>query len=238
MRVRIIAALGVLAGTLILIVATLSVNGATLQSFQTLDQQARAQDKGVASTSPQPCANPRLQVSAPIRVLAVSQTEAIRTQVTNQDTVGCDITISLVAPNFKLQPADNQRLLQLGPTESGIVTWNVTPMSVGHFTLAVTAGNASEQIGINVVSANGIIPFQPQTLDYLAIFFGFLLAVLSLVAWQWWTRESRSRTPRSTQTARTPSSLAPDHQIGLFELLFPSPLRFEADCLGPVLAAR
>jgi hypothetical protein len=83
MRVRIIAALGALVGTLILILATLSVNSTTLQSFQTLDQQARAQDKGVSSTSAQLCANPRLQVSAPIRVLSVSQTEAIRTQVTN-----------------------------------------------------------------------------------------------------------------------------------------------------------
>ena len=212
MRVRIIAALGALVGTLILIIATLSVNGATLQSFQTLDQQARAQDKGVASTSAQPCANPRLQVNAPIRVLSVSQTEAIHTQVTNQDTVECDITLSLVAPNFKLQPADNQRLLQLQPTQSGTVTWNVTPMSEGHFTLAVTAGNASEQTGINVVSANGIIPFQPQTLAYLAIFFGFLLAVLSLSP-GWWTMESRSRTPHSTQTGSTPSSLAPDRQI-------------------------
>ena len=171
------------------------MNGTTLQSFQTLDQQARAQDKGVASTSAQPCANPRLQVSAPIRVLSVSQTEAIRTQVTNQDTVECDITLSLVAPNFKLQPADNQRLLRLEPNQSGTVTWNVTPTSVGHFTLAVTAGNASEQTGINVVSANGILPLQPQTFNYLAIFFGFLLVVLSLVGWQWWTKESRSRTP-------------------------------------------
>jgi hypothetical protein len=213
MRVRIIATLGALVGALILVVATLSANGTTLQSFQTLDQQARAQDKGVASTSPQPCANPRLQVSAPIRVLAVSQSETIRTQVTNQDTIECDITLSLVAPNFTLQPADNQRLLQLQPTESSTVTWTVTPTSVGHFTLAVTAGNASEQTGINVVSANGILPFQPQTFDYLAIFFGFLLTVLSLFAWQWWTKESRNRTPRSTQTVRTPSSVPPDHQI-------------------------
>ena len=214
MRVRIIATLGALVGTLILIVATLSVNGTTLQSFQTLDQQARAQDKGVASTSAQPCANPRIQVSAPIRVLSVSQTEAIRTQVTNQDTVECDITLSLVAPNFKLQPADNQRLLQLEPNQSDTVTWRVTPTSVGHFTLAVTAGNASEQTGINVVSANGILPLQPQTFNYLAIFFGFLLVVLSLVGWQWWTKESRSRTSRSTETASTPSALARDRQIG------------------------
>jgi hypothetical protein len=215
MRVRIIATLGVLVGTLILVVATLSVNGTTLQSFQTLDQQARAQDKGVASTSAEPCANPRLQVSAPIRVLSVSQTEAIRTQVTNQDTIECDIILSLVAPTFTLQPTDNQRLVQLEPTQSSTVTWNVTPMSVGHFTLAVTAGIASEEIGINVVSANGFIPLQPQTFNYLAIFLGFLLAVLSLLAWQWWTKESRSRTPRSTQKASTPSSPTPDdHHIG------------------------
>ena len=214
MRIRILAILGALLGAFMLIIATLSVNGATLQSFQTLDHQARAQDKGVASTSPQPCANPRLQVSAPIRVLSVSQTEAVHTQVTNQDTVECDITLSLVAPNFTLQPAGNQRLVQLEPTESSTVTWSVTPTSVGHFTLAVTAGNASEQIGITAVSGNGIIPLQAQTINYLAIFFGFLMVVLSLVAWQWWTMESRNRTPRSAATVSPPSSPTPDHQIG------------------------
>ena len=177
MRVRIIATLGALIGAFILVIATLTVNGTTLQSFQTLDHQARAQDKGVASTSPQPCANPRLQVNAPIRVLMVSQTEAISTQVTNQDTVECDITLSLVAPTFTLQPKDNQRLIQLAPTPSGTVTWRVTPTRVGLLTLAFTAGNASEQIGLSVMSGNGFIPYQSQTFDYLAIFFGFLLTL-------------------------------------------------------------
>ena len=185
MRVHIFAIIGALIGAFILVIATLSVNGATLQSFQTLDHQARAQDKGVASTSPQPCANPRLQVNAPNRVLMVSQTEAISTQVTNQDTVMCDITLSLVAPTFTLQPKDNQRLIQLAPTASATVTWQVTPTAVGLSTLAFTAGNASEQIGISVMSGNGFIPYQSQTFDYLAIFFGFLLTLASLVAWQW-----------------------------------------------------
>jgi hypothetical protein len=46
MRVHILAMVGALIGAFILVVATLSVNGVTLQSFQTLDQQARVQDKG------------------------------------------------------------------------------------------------------------------------------------------------------------------------------------------------
>ena len=200
MRIHIFAIVGALIGAFILVIATLSVNGTTLQSFQTLDQQARAQDKGVASTSPQPCANPRLQVNAPIRVLMVSQTEAISTQVTNQDTVECDITLSLVAPTFTLQPKDNQRLVQLAPTKSSTVTWRVTPTTVGLATLAFTAGNASEQIGLSVMSGNGFIPYQSQTFDYLAIFFGFLLTLGSLVAWQWWP--SRRSTPQSTETSR------------------------------------
>ena len=199
MRVRIFAILGALIGVFILIVATLSVNGATLHSFQTLDQQARAQDKGVASTSPQPCANPRLAVTAPFRVLMVSQTEAISTQVTNQDTVACDITLSLVAPTFTLQPKDNQRLIQLAPTASSTVTWRVTPTAVGLATLAFTAGNASDQIGLSVMSGNGFIPAQPQTFDYLAIFFGFLVAIVSLAAWLWWP--NRMSTPQRTETA-------------------------------------
>jgi uncharacterized iron-regulated membrane protein len=205
MRVHILALVGALIGAFILVIATLSVNGATLQSFQTLDQQARAQDKGVASTSPQPCANPRLQVNAPNRVLMVSQTEAISTQVTNQDTVMCDITLSLVAPTFTLQPKDNQRLIQLAPTASSTVTWRVTPTTVGLATLAFTAGNASQQIGLNVMSGNGFVPYQSQTFDYLAIFFGFLLTLASLVAWQWWPNR-RKRTPERTEAATgTPS---------------------------------
>jgi hypothetical protein len=198
---------------LILVVATLSVNGTTLHNFQTIDQQARAQDKGVASTPAQPCANPRLQVNAPIRVLSVSQTEAIHTQVTNQDTVECDITLSLVAPNFKHQPADNQRLVQLEPSQSGTVTWSVTPTAVGLFTLAFMAGNAATQIGINVVSANGFIPFQAQTFDYLAIFFGFLLTIVCLVAWRRWS--NRSSVPQSSAAESTSSMLAGDRPAGM-----------------------
>ena len=211
MRIRIFAILGALIGAFMLIIATLSVNGATLHSFQTLDHQARAQDKGVASTSPQPCANPRLQVNAPNRVLMVRETEAISTQVTNQDTVLCDITLSLVAPTFTLQPKDNQRLIQLAPTASATVTWQVTPRAVGLATLAFTAGNASEQIGLSVMSGNGFIPYQSQTLDYLAIFLGFLLTLASLVAWQWGSNRP-TRTPERTETAAgTPSPPKPAH---------------------------
>ena len=205
-RVHVFAILGALIGAVILVIATLSVNGTTLQNFQTLDHQARAQDKGVASTSPQPCANPRLQVNAPIRVLMVSQTEAISTQVTNQDTVECDITLSLVAPSFTLQPKDNQRLIQLAPTHSSTLTWRVTPTTSGLFTLEFTAGNASQQIGLSVMSGNGFIPYQPQTFDELAIFFGFLLMLGSLAAWQWWPtrRSSPQRTQRTVGTPATP----------------------------------
>jgi hypothetical protein len=212
MRVRIIAILGALVGALILIVATLSVNGTALHSFQSLDQQARQQDKAVASASAAPCDNPRLEVSEPVRVLAVSQTEAIRTQVTNQDTIECDIIVSLVAPNFTLQPADNQRLLQLKPTQSSTVAWNVTPTTAGLFTLAFTAGNASTQIGINVVSANGFIPLQAQSFDYLAIFFGFLLTAVSLAVWLRWMH--RGILPTGNGNGSKPQTVAANSAAG------------------------
>jgi len=210
MRASILTVVGALAGVLILVVATLAVYGTALHSFQTLDQQARAQDKGVASTSTQPCSNPRIQVSAPIRVLPVSQSETIRTQVTNQDNVECDITLSLVAATFKLQPADNQRLVQLEPTQSSTLTWSVTPTAVGLFTLAFTAGNASQQIGISVVSGNGFIPIQPQTFDYVAIFFGFLLTIACLFAWQRWIH--RSNVPESGEAKSKAFVLSPGQQ--------------------------
>ena len=201
MRIHIFAIIGALIGAFILVIATLSVNGTTLQSFQTLERQALQQDKGVASTSAQPCANPRLTVNAPIRVLMVSQTEAISTQVTNEDPVECDITLSLVAPTFTLQPKDNQRLIALAPTHSTTLTWKVTPTTVGLVTLSFTAGNASEQIGLSVMSGNGFIPYQSQTFDYLAIFFGFLLSLGSLAAWLWWP--NHKSTPKSSKTAES-----------------------------------
>jgi hypothetical protein len=131
----------------------------------------------------------------------VSQTEAISTQVTNEDAVECDITLSLVAPIFTLQPKDNQRLVQLAPTQSSTVTWRVTPTAVGLATLAFTAGNAAVQIGLSVMSGNGFIPYQSQTFDYLAIFFGFLVTIVSLVAWQ--RLSNRSRTTGSTETTQS-----------------------------------
>ena len=213
MRASILAIMGALVGAAILVVATLAVNGTTLHSFQTLDQQARALDKGVASTSAQPCSNPRMQVSAPIRVLPVSQAEAIHIQVTNQDSVECDTTLSLVAATFRLKPGDNQRLVQLDPTQSSTLTWKVTPTRVGLFTLAFSAGNASQEIGINVVGANGFIPLQPQTFDYLAIFFGFLLAIVPLVVGQVWS--NRRDMSQSTAPEAPASVAAADRSTGI-----------------------
>ena len=181
MRVQLFAILGAILGIAILVVAALTLNTTTLQTFQTLEQQAHSQDKGVASTSQQPCANPRLLATAPIRVLLKSQTEAITLQVTNLDTVECDITVSLVAPSFILQPKDNQQLLALASSASHTLVWRVTPTSLGLFTLAFTAGNANQQVGINVISGNALLPAQPQTLNYVGIFFGQLLALASLL---------------------------------------------------------
>jgi hypothetical protein len=104
-------------------------------------------------------------------VLLESQAEAISIQVTNQDMVECDVTLSLVAPNFTLQPTDNQRLIVLALSESSTLAWSLTPTSVGLATLAFTAGNAAAQIGVSIVSGNGFIPAQPQTFNYVAILF-------------------------------------------------------------------
>jgi hypothetical protein len=154
-----------------------------------------------------------VQVNAPIRVLQVQGAESIHVQVTNQDSVECDITLSLVAPSFHLRPADDQRLVQLEPTQSSILTWSVSPTTVGLFILAFTAGNASEQFGINVVGATGFIPFQAQTFDYLAIFFGFLLTIMCIVFWH--SSSNRSRTSRSTvQSVTTPSAGGGDRSTG------------------------
>ena len=181
MRIQFFAILGAIVGIVILVVVTLTLNTTTLQTFQTLSQQAHSQDKGVASTSQQPCANPRLLVTAPIRVLLKSQTEAITLQVTNLDTVECDITVSLVAPRFTLQPKDNQQLLALASSSSRALVWRVTPTALGLFTLAFTAGAANQQVGINVISGNAFLPAQPQTLNYVGIFFGQLLSLASLL---------------------------------------------------------
>lgn len=215
MRIQFFAILGAIVGIIILVVAALSLNTTTLQTFQTLEQQAHSQDKGVASTSQQPCANPRLLATAPIRVLLKSQTEAITLQVTNLDTVECDITVSLVAPSFTLQPKDNQQLLALASTASRTLVWRVTPTSLGLFTLAFTAGNANQQLGINVISGNALLPAQPQTLNYVGIFFGQLLSLASLLVLisagrpVSFTRRRQTALPNRQQVPTVPAAPAP-----------------------------
>ena len=118
MRLRFLALTGLLLGLLLLLVSTVTAHTAALQSFRDADQQARQQDKSIASSSLQPCANPQVRLDLPTRVLLEGEAETLTIRVTNTDTVECDITLSLVAPAFRLQPADNQRLVQLEPTAS------------------------------------------------------------------------------------------------------------------------
>ncbi len=183
MRLRLLTISGLLLGVLILLAATLTTPTAALAGFRTAEQHALEQDKGVASNSQQPCANPQLRVDAPERVLLESETETVTIRVTNTDTVECDLTVSLVVPAFTLQPADNQQLVRLTPTTSATLRWSVRPKALGTATLAVTTGNASQQVGISVVSGNGFVPPQRATLNYVGILLGALLALGSLLLW-------------------------------------------------------
>jgi hypothetical protein len=183
MRLKILALAGLLLGLLLLTFSTLTAHTAALQSFRDADQQARRQDKSVASTSLQPCANPRVRVDLPTRVLLEGEAETITIRVTNTDTVECDITLSLVAPAFMLQPADNQRLVQLTPTASVELRWTMRPTATGTSTLVVTTGNTSEQQGVSVLSGNGFAPPQRATANYAGILLGALVAVGSLLWW-------------------------------------------------------
>jgi hypothetical protein len=199
MRFRFLAIGGLLLGLLILLIATFTAHTAALQSFRDADEQARRQDKSVASNSLQPCANPQVRIAVPTRVLLEGEAETITIRVTNTDTVECDITLSLVAPAFTLQPADNHRLVQLTPTSSAELTWSVRPTTTGTATLAVTTGNTSEHLGVSVISGNGFVPPQHATANYLGILFGALLAVASLL---WWG----ALQSRAAQTALQPPS--------------------------------
>jgi hypothetical protein len=205
MRLRILALAGLLLGLLVLTFFTLTAHTAALQSFRDADQQARRQDKSVASTSLQPCANPQVRLDLPMRVLLEGETETITIHVTNTDTVECDITLSLVAPAFRLQPADNQQLVQLTPTSSAELRWSLRPTGTGTSTLAVTTGNTSEQRGVSVISGNGFAPPQRATANYVGILLGALVAVGSLL---WWSA-LQTRHARGAGTVRSAPATAP-----------------------------
>jgi hypothetical protein len=211
MRFRFLAIIGLLLGLLILLIATFTAHTAALQSFRDADAQARQQDKSVASNSLQSCANPKVQVTAPTRVLLDGEAETITIRVTNTDTVECDITLSLVAPAFRLQPADNHRLVQLTPTASEELRWTVRPTTTGTATLAVTTGNTSEQLGVSVISGNGFAPPQHATANYLGILLGALLAVASLL---WWgaLQARAARTVPQSAPSSPPTSPPPPPQ--------------------------
>jgi hypothetical protein len=207
MRLRLLTISGLLLGVLILLAATLTAPTAALAGFRTAEQHALQQDKGVASNSAQPCANPQLRVDAPERVLLESETETVTIRITNTDTVECDLTVSLVAPAFTLQPADNQQLVRLTPTTSATLRWSVRPKGTGTATLAVTTGNASQQVGISVVSGNGFVPPQRATLNYVGILLGALLALGSLLLWSLaWSRSVGATSPPTPALTPTPTT--------------------------------
>ena len=206
MRLRFLAIGGLILGLLLLVFATLTAHTVALQGFRDADQQARHQDKSVASTSLQPCANPQVRLDLPTRVLLEGETETITIRVTNADTVECDITLSLVAPAFRLQPVDNQHLVQLEPTASAELQWSLQPTATGTSTLAVTTGNTSEQRGMSVLSGNGFVPPQRATANYVVILLGALVAVGSLL---WWgaLQTRKARIAGTARSATAPPAL-------------------------------
>jgi hypothetical protein len=207
MRLRLLAFAGLLLGLLLVAFSTFTAHATALQGFRDADRLARQQDKSVASNSAQPCANPRLRLDVPSRVLLEGEAETATIRVTNTDTAECDITVSLVAPAFALQPTDNQRLVQLAPGASAELRWGVRATTGGTETLAVTTGNTSEQVGVSVVGGNGFVPPQRATLNYVGILFGTLIAVASLLFWL--VRLSRAGGVQASPTPAAPTSTTP-----------------------------
>ena len=206
MRLRLFTIGGVLLGLIILLAATLNAPAASLSDFRSAEEHALQQDKAVASNSQQPCSNPLLRVSAPDRVLQEGETETITVHVTNTDTGECDLTLSLVAPAFTLSPTDNQQLVRLSSTNSADVHWTARAKATGVATIAVTSGNASQQVGVSVVSSNGFLPPQRATLNYVGVILGALLAIGSLLFGMF--RQSR-KAPEDGKDAAVPASVAP-----------------------------
>ncbi|HLZ24157.1 MAG TPA: hypothetical protein VKQ30_18745, partial [Ktedonobacterales bacterium] len=88
--------------------------------------------------------------------------------------------------------------ISLAPTTSRSLTWTVTPTAVGLYTLAFTAGNASQQIGVSIVSGNGFSPIQPQTFNYVAIFVGLLITLACVMVFVW-RRSPQPQSPNTTE---------------------------------------
>jgi hypothetical protein len=212
MRIRIFSILGLILGLLILVSATLNAPSAALDGYRDAERQARQQDKSVASNSQQPCSNPLVRIDAPDRVLQAGEAEQITIQVTNVDTIECDITVGLVAPDFALQPADNQQLVRLVPAASASIRWTVRAKDTGTATLAVATGNASQQVGVAVISGNGFFPPQRATINYVGIFLGALLVIASLLPWAFPRSRQASvqRAPSVPVAATSPSVPAPN----------------------------
>lgn len=181
MRLRLGMFLGLLLGLVIFVLSLLTLNGNSLQSFRDLDHQARQQDTGLAAATQQPCANPRLTIAPTDRVLFNAQTEEVTLSVSNTDIVHCDITVTLDAPKFHLQPNSAQQIVALAPTSSGTVSWKVTPTANGTSTLTFTAGNASQRIGVSVIDGNGFAFGQGTFLNYVGVVLGVVLALIALL---------------------------------------------------------
>jgi hypothetical protein len=138
------------------------------------------------------------------RVMAESDTQALTVSVSNYDTLNCDETISLNAPEFDVSPNTLDHTLTIPPHQKRNLTWILAPQKLGTFSLSVSLSSpfSMQTIGITVTNVFGLTIWQAQLLSYVGTFLGtFFGPVLSFTWWYTiWKKRKRRKNENNIHT--------------------------------------
>ena len=157
MRFKLLAAIGVVIVALSLVYAS----GGLV---------ARLLDGSVVSTAAGPCRHPQMEVRIPRRTMTNNDSEALTVSLSNPQE--CEVEVTIVAPNFQVNPTEQPRRIALTPGAVSELSWVLVPREMGMHAIVVRAGLVEQSVGIVVTNTLGLTAGQAQILSYIGMFFG------------------------------------------------------------------
>ena len=158
-----------------------------------------------------PCPHPLEQVGLNRRTMAEKESQALTVVLGNLDSsADCEVTVSLSAPNFDINPANPDRVVTVPAGEKAATTaWVLSSREAGNYEVVVTAGFDVQVMGIRVTNLLGLSAPEAKILSYIGYFLGPMLSL------PWWIEkwEEHQRRKREEEQRR-PSPPAPSSTSG------------------------
>ncbi|MCB8917671.1 MAG: hypothetical protein H6666_07090 [Ardenticatenaceae bacterium] len=185
-------------GLALLGLVLLLIGGVTLWQLSAWATEAIGLDEvsGANPDIPLSCPDLTMSTNLPRRVMSENESQSLTVALSLAGEVTCEVTLTLLAPDFVVSPAQTVQVLSMSPGDSVIQVWVLQPQRLGTFAVVVSSNRAVETLGLTVTNVLGMTAAQARILSAVGTFLGPMLTA------PWWYEQWKERQKKKEEEVR------------------------------------